>query len=66
LKKLSLEKRISPLPPIVLGGVLVVPIGLLAEMTETKRQLFLSLRITQASAAKAQGNRYGDRVESRV
>ena len=33
LEDLKLEAQISPLPPVVLGGVLVVPAGLLAAMT---------------------------------
>jgi SNF2 family DNA or RNA helicase len=32
-EELALERQISPLPPIALGGVLVVPAGLLAAMT---------------------------------
>lgn len=32
LQELRLEAQISPLPPVVLGGVLVVPIGLLGAM----------------------------------
>ena len=34
LEELKLEAQISPLPPVVVGGVLVVPAGLLALMTE--------------------------------
>ncbi len=52
-EELSLEKRISPLPPIVLGGVLVVPMGLLAEMTGNKTSTVFKPADTQASAAKA-------------
>jgi hypothetical protein len=33
LEELKLERQIAPLPPVVLGGLLVVPAGLLAEMT---------------------------------
>ncbi len=33
LEELKLEAQISPLPPVVLGGVLVVPMGLIAAMT---------------------------------
>ncbi len=35
MEKLDLEKQISALPPVVLGGLIVVPMGLLAEMTGT-------------------------------
>jgi hypothetical protein len=33
LEELKLEAQLSPLPPVVLGGLLVVPKGLLASMT---------------------------------
>src|SRR5205823_14410403 len=33
LEDLKLEAQISPLPPVVLGGLLVVPAGLLAAMS---------------------------------
>ena len=35
LHEIALERQIPPLPPVVLGGVLVVPAGLLAQMTGT-------------------------------
>ena len=37
LAALELERQISPLPPVVLGGVLVVPRGLLEEMRRQAR-----------------------------
>ena len=53
LEDLKLEAQISPLPPVVLGGLLVVPIGLLA-LIEEKSSLTTSNAIdTQVSAAKA-------------
>ena len=33
MDEIKRERQISPLPPVVLGGVLVVPVGLIAEMT---------------------------------
>ena len=33
METLDLEKKISALPPVVLGGLIVVPVGLIAEMT---------------------------------
>jgi hypothetical protein len=33
MEELKLERQIAPLPPVVLGGLLVVPIGLIASMT---------------------------------
>jgi SNF2 family DNA or RNA helicase len=32
MKELELEKQISPLPPIVLGGTLVIPLGLISKL----------------------------------
>ena len=52
LDELRLEAQISPLPPVVLGGLLVVPAGLLALLTgQSPRQL--TTADTQASAARA-------------
>jgi superfamily II DNA or RNA helicase len=51
LEDLKLEAQISPLPPVVLGGVLVVPLGLLAAMTG--RPGPTTPTDTQASAARA-------------
>ena len=33
MEQLDLEAQISPLPPVILGGVLVMPLGLLARLT---------------------------------
>ncbi len=51
LEDLKLERQISPLPPVVLGGLLVVPLGLLAEMTG--QAVPTGPVDTQASAARA-------------
>ncbi len=32
MEKLQLERQIAPLPPVVLGGLLVLPLGLIAKM----------------------------------
>lgn len=57
LEDLKLEAQISPLPPVVLGGSLVVPIGLLQAMGATSAvspaPTFTSPADTQASAARA-------------
>ena len=53
LEDLKLERQISPLPPVVLGGLLVVPIGLLAEMTGRAGHASAGPVDTQASAARA-------------
>jgi len=50
LEELKLEAQISPLPPVILGGVLVVPIGLLAQMSGRSSTVPID---TQASAARA-------------
>jgi len=51
LEELKQEAQIAPLPPVVLGGLLVIPAGLLAEMTGQKTPV--SPVDTQASAARA-------------
>jgi SNF2 family DNA or RNA helicase len=53
LEDLKLEAQISPLPPVVLGGLLVVPIGLLAAMSGRPLPAPTAPQDTQASAARA-------------
>jgi len=53
LEDLKLEAQISPLPPVVLGGLLVVPMGLLAVMTGKAAATPSAPADTQASAARA-------------
>jgi SNF2 family DNA or RNA helicase len=52
LEELKLEAQITPLPPVVLGGLLVVPIGMLAQMSGKTAPEGRSPD-TQASAARA-------------
>ena len=55
LAELQLEAQISPLPPVVLGGVLVIPKGLIDAMTGREAEEPSAARTTdkQAVAAKA-------------
>ena len=53
LQDLKLEAQISPLPPVVLGGLLVLPAGLLAAMTGRPIATPTAPADTQASAARA-------------
>lgn len=53
LEELKLEAQLSPLPPVVLGGFLVVPIGLIQAMTGQITTAPTSPVDTQASAARA-------------
>ncbi|MBI4728347.1 MAG: DUF3883 domain-containing protein [Acidobacteria bacterium] len=53
LAELDREAQISALPPVVLGGLLVVPIGLVAAMTGRAPAGPASPTDTQASAARA-------------
>ncbi|HOD83606.1 MAG TPA: helicase-related protein [Phycisphaerae bacterium] len=53
LEELKLEAQISPLPPVVLGGLLVVPAGLIAAMTGQPSAAPGVPADTQASAARA-------------
>jgi SNF2 family DNA or RNA helicase len=52
LEDLKLEAQISPLPPVALGGVLVIPIGLIAAMRGTSIAPGKPVD-TQVSAARA-------------
>jgi SNF2 family DNA or RNA helicase len=53
LEELKLEAQLSPLPPVVLGGLLVVPIGLINAMTGQRSRTPTASVDTQASAARA-------------
>ena len=53
LEELKLEAQISPLPPVVLGGFLVVPAGLIAAMCQKPVQAESARVDTQAVAARA-------------
>jgi SNF2 family DNA or RNA helicase len=53
LEELKLEAQISPLPPVVLGGLLVVPKGLLEVMSGKDPTTPVAPVDTQASAARA-------------
>lgn len=53
LDDLALERQISPLPPVVLGGLLVVPVGLINEMAGVANQREALDIDTQAAGARA-------------
>ncbi len=53
MEELKLERQISPLPPVILGGMLVVPQGLIAKMTDHPAAAPAASPDTQAAAAKA-------------
>ncbi len=53
LEELKLEARISPVPPVVLGGVLVAPQGLLAAIKGQAAPIAAGPTDTLASAARA-------------
>jgi superfamily II DNA or RNA helicase len=53
LEELKLEAQISPLPPVVLGGFLVVPAGLIAVMQGTPVPTTVSIQTTDTQAAAA-------------
>jgi hypothetical protein len=53
LEELKLEAQISPLPPVVLGGLLVVPKGLLAATAGKPVTAPIQTTDTQAAAAHA-------------
>ena len=53
LEELKLEGQVSPLPPVVLGGLLVVPMGLLGAIMGRPVSAPTGPADTQASAARA-------------
>ena len=53
LAEIKLERQISPLPPVILGGLLVVPRGLIASMTGERGADATTAVDTQAAAARA-------------
>ncbi|RLT44784.1 MAG: DUF3883 domain-containing protein [Chloroflexi bacterium] len=54
MAELALERQISPLPPVVMGGLLVIPIGLLRRWGYAQPARTASSPVdTQASAARA-------------
>ena len=53
MSDLQLEAKLSPLPPIVIGGMLVVPRGLLAKMAPDRIANPSNSPDTQAAAARA-------------
>ena len=52
MDEIQRERQLSPLPPVVLGGVLVVPVGLLRKMAGSV-PFRVEMRDTQAAAARA-------------
>jgi len=53
MEELKLEAKLSPLPPVVLGGMLMVPAGLLARIMPSPSAAPVVAGDTQASAARA-------------
>ncbi len=53
IEEIKKERQLAPLPPVVLGGVLVVPIGLLRAIGGVETQSSGMTADTQAAAAKA-------------
>ena len=53
MEDLRLEANLSPLPPVILGGMMVVPAGLLAKMSPKAPAGLVRAADTQASAARA-------------
>jgi len=53
MEEIKRERQISPLPPVILGGLLVIPAGLIAAMTGQSSLTLVASPDTQAAAAKA-------------
>jgi hypothetical protein len=53
MEELQLEAKLSPLPPVIFGGLLVVPAGLLARMSPAAPAVPAAAQDTLVSAARA-------------
>jgi len=53
MEQLDLEAQVSALPPVALGGLVIVPAGLLAKMTGSPLPVSAQAFDTQAAAARA-------------
>jgi superfamily II DNA or RNA helicase len=53
MEQLDLEGKLFPLPPVVLGGLVVIPQGLIDKITGNRRDAATSSVDTQAAAAQA-------------
>jgi hypothetical protein len=53
MEELKLERQISPLPPVILGGMLVIPQGVIALMMGRPAPALAASPDTQAAAARA-------------
>lgn len=53
LEQLDLESKLSPLPPVVLGGLVVMPQGLINKITGSRQVAVTPSVDTQAAAARA-------------
>lgn len=53
MEQLDLEAKVSAVPPVALGGLIVVPAGLLSEMTGKPMPISAQPANTQVSAARA-------------
>lgn len=53
MDELKLEAKMSPLPPVILGGMLVIPIGLLNKIKPSPSAAPVVAHDTQAAAARA-------------
>ena len=66
LAELNREAQISPLPPVVLGGLLVVPLGLLAAMTGRPLAAPASRRRHPGQRRPRPRHRHGGRAQPRL
>ena len=66
LEELKLEAQISPLPPVVLGGLLVVPKGLVDKMSGRESTDHESRRRYTGIGRPRTQHRHGDRAEPGV
>ena len=66
MSELKLERQISPLPPVAIGGLLVIPLGLIAKMTGKPLPAPATFSITDTQAAAARARQIVMEVERRL
>ena len=66
MEEIELEAQISPLPPVVLGGLLVVPAGLIAAMTGRPLPIDANRGRHSGGRRARAGDRHGDRARARL
>ena len=66
MEDIKRERQLAPLPPVALGGLLVVPIGLIRAMRRAAAGLRANRGRHPGGRREGAGDRHGDRARSRL